>query len=149
MRPELPDLWPKFLQEAKELKALRNKIVHSDPSGLPTLSDLYERFHRANTLLRPFGFVGSTSRDKFSAMEWKGDHLHFKINAPATRLTARISTTCSASSTHRVVGKCILKKESLLAPRCWITAMSDARTTSKNASLSSWLRKSPWHFKIY
>ncbi|MBD8188967.1 hypothetical protein IFU20_22585 [Pseudomonas viridiflava] len=87
MHPELPDFWPKFLLEAKALKAFRNKIVHSDPSGLPALSELYESFHRANTLLRPFGFVGSTSRDKFSAMEWKGDHLHFKINDACYALT--------------------------------------------------------------
>lgn len=80
MHPELPGIWPEFLKEARDLKALRNQIVHSDTSGLPKLPDLYERFRRANALLRPFGVVGSTSRDKFSAMEWKGDHLHFKIN---------------------------------------------------------------------
>ena len=79
IHPELPGLWSKFLEEAKDLKAWRNQIVHSDTSGLPELPDLYERFRRANALLRPFGFVGSTARDKFSAMEWKGDHLHFKI----------------------------------------------------------------------
>lgn len=59
------DVFPSYLRlliEAKALKAFRNKIVHSDPSGLLALSELYERFHRANTLLRPSGFVGDTEQ---------------------------------------------------------------------------------------
>ncbi|KPY62102.1 hypothetical protein [Pseudomonas syringae] len=117
MHPELPDLWPKFLQEAKELKALRNKIVHSDPSGLPTLSDLYERFHRANTLLRPFGFVGSTSRDKFCEMEWKGDHLHFKINDACYALNGPDTNNLLSELDPSSRGKVHFKKGKLVSSK--------------------------------
>ncbi|WP_439868976.1 hypothetical protein [Pseudomonas syringae] len=92
MHPEIPELWPKFVAQAIKLNTWRNKIVHSDLSnvqGLPDLPELYEQFRSANTMLRPFGFVGSRSRDRFSGMCWKGPHLHFKIDETPYILNAR------------------------------------------------------------
>lgn len=92
MHPEIPELWPTFLDEAKKLNTMRNKIVHSDLSnlsGLPELPELYEQFRNANTMLRPFGLMSSASRDRFSGMRWKGTHLHFKIDKTLYKLDAQ------------------------------------------------------------
>lgn len=77
--PEFPEIWSKFLIEAKELKELRNGIVHSDLNNLPPLSELYQRFKKANNLLRPFE-VCSVPRDRFSNIHWSDDVLHFEID---------------------------------------------------------------------
>lgn len=87
MHPELPELWPNFVKEAKALKDLRNQIVHSDCANLPALPELHDRFRKANSLLRPLRIIGSSARDRFSAMEWRGDHLHFKIDAAPLALS--------------------------------------------------------------
>lgn len=92
MYPEIPELWTKFLAQAVNLNTWRNKIVHSDLSnvqGLPDLPELYEQFRGANAMLRPFGFVGSRSRDRFSGMRWKGPHLHFTIDETLYILNAQ------------------------------------------------------------
>lgn len=92
LHPEIPELWPNFVERAIELNKMRNRIVHSDlsnVSGLPELLELYERFRSANTILRPFGLMTSASRDRFSGMRWSGSHLHFKIDETLYMLDAQ------------------------------------------------------------
>ncbi|WP_095048473.1 hypothetical protein [Pseudomonas sp. Irchel s3h9] len=77
--PEIPEYWPEFVEEAKKLKDFRNNVIHSDFVGLPPLEELYEKFKRANEVLRPFG-ICSANRDRFSDIRWRGDTLLLKID---------------------------------------------------------------------
>ncbi|WDM57711.1 hypothetical protein K4A76_14640 [Pseudomonas sp. NEEL19] len=77
--PEHPEIWSKFLAEARELKDYRNSIIHADTKGLPSLPELYVRFKEANAFLRPFR-VCSARRDRFTQFRWKIDFLNFKID---------------------------------------------------------------------
>jgi hypothetical protein len=89
MYPEIPELWPNFVKKAVDLKNYRNPIVHSDFSDLPDLPKLYALFRSANELLHPFQLVGTSARDRFSAMEWKGDHLHLDIDDTSYAFTGQ------------------------------------------------------------
>ncbi|MFJ5282865.1 hypothetical protein ACIP66_03285 [Pseudomonas sp. NPDC088429] len=77
--PEIPEYWPEFVEEAKKLKDFRNNVIHSDFIGLPPLEELYEKFKRANEVLRPFG-ICSANRDRFTDIRWRGDTLLLKID---------------------------------------------------------------------
>ncbi|MHC8376450.1 hypothetical protein ACYZT3_10460 [Pseudomonas sp. MDT1-16] len=77
--PEIPEYWPKFVDEAKQLKNLRNNVIHSDFVGIPPLEELYERFKKANEVLSPFRLC-SAGRDRFNDIQWRGDTLLLKID---------------------------------------------------------------------
>jgi hypothetical protein len=77
--PQIPEYWPEFVEEAKRLKDLRNNVIHSDFVGIPPLEELYERFKKANEVLRPFR-ICSAGRDRFSDIRWRGDSLLLKID---------------------------------------------------------------------
>ncbi|WP_060518897.1 hypothetical protein [Pseudomonas sp. NBRC 111134] len=84
--PEHSELWLEFVNEAIKLKNYRNSIIHADTRGLPPISELYERFKKANTILRPFR-VCSPRRDRFTQFRWKMDFLNFKIDENTFSLT--------------------------------------------------------------
>jgi hypothetical protein len=77
--PNIISFWDRFLIEAKELKELRNSIVHSDIANLPSLPELYQRFKDANTILNPFE-VCSVPRERFTQFAWVKDRLQFHID---------------------------------------------------------------------
>lgn len=77
--PEIPEHWPKFVEEAKKLKDLRNNVIHSDFVGLPPLEELHGKFKRANEVLKPFR-ICNARRDRFTNIRWRGDTLFLKID---------------------------------------------------------------------
>jgi len=77
--PEIPEYWPVFVEEAKQLKNLRNNVIHSDFVGVPPLEELYQRFKKANEVLSPFRLC-SAGRDRFTDIQWRGDTLLLKID---------------------------------------------------------------------
>lgn len=86
--PQIPGFWDDFIKEAKELNVLRNNIAHFDVKGLAPLPEIYQRFKRANNVLRPF-IVCSARRDRFTQFGWKKRLLHFRIDDQAFELSER------------------------------------------------------------
>ncbi|MFZ3282923.1 hypothetical protein [Pseudomonas sp.] len=70
--PQLASHWPRFMDEANELRKIRNKIVHSDFADLPEVADLYARFKRANEMLYPFKIYARKNK-RFSCPEPSGE----------------------------------------------------------------------------
>lgn len=79
------DLWFNFLEKAKLLKDYRNNIVHSDFKGLPSVSELYEKFKSANDVLLPFKFCSGDS-SKFKPICWTKDVLEIEIDGGLYKL---------------------------------------------------------------
>lgn len=77
--PKFESHWPAFIDEAKILKEFRNNIIHSDFDGLPPVSELFDRFNKANETLLPFK-ICSASRERFKPIRWVGDVLEIKID---------------------------------------------------------------------
>jgi len=77
--PEFADHWPTFIDEAKVLKGYRNNIIHSDFDGLPEVSELFDRFKKANETLLPFRICSADS-SRFKPISWDGDVLEIKID---------------------------------------------------------------------
>ncbi len=77
--PDFEDHWTTFIDEAKILKKYRNSIIHSDFEGLPEVSELCDRFEKANETLLPFKICTADSR-RFKPISWVGDVLEIKID---------------------------------------------------------------------
>jgi len=78
--PKYKDIWLNFVEEAKALKEYRNIIVHSDFSKeIPPVSVLFDRFNKANDMLRPFR-ICSGEREKFKPISWIGNSLKIQID---------------------------------------------------------------------
>lgn len=77
--PQFEGHWPAFLEEVKKLKDYRNNIVHSDFVDLPEVSELFNRFKRANGIFFPFRICSGNS-SRFKPQRWVGDVLEIKID---------------------------------------------------------------------
>lgn len=116
MYPEFEDHWPQFVDEAKALKEYRNDIVHSNECEMPPVSELYDRFKKANETLLPYR-ICSASRERFKTISWRKNCLEIVIDqntytlSPADLKNLQIELhPLSRGKVHFIKGKIVTSK---------------------------------------
>lgn len=79
--------WFSHIEELHELRNFRNKIIHIDHAGLPSVSELYDRYTAANQLLLPLRLNGGCTEAKFKPIKWHGETLEIAINEHSYNLS--------------------------------------------------------------